>query len=116
MMALKLNNIDKVSALMEECEDADLKKQMAVILGRQRVTLETDDEVIDNLIWNTKLSDFYLYTARDLDSMAPKSPEDVYKTHLQDQRTHLTSEISSHQLNLASTFVNAFVNAGFECD
>eukprot|EP01063_Lacrimia_lanifica_P040760 TRINITY_DN9375_c1_g2_i1.p1 TRINITY_DN9375_c1_g2~~TRINITY_DN9375_c1_g2_i1.p1 ORF type:complete len:939 (+),score=438.32 TRINITY_DN9375_c1_g2_i1:69-2885(+) len=116
MMALKLNHMEKVESLMEECEDQDMKMQMACILARQRVTLETDDEVIDNLIWNTKLSDFFLYTARDLDSMAPKSPEDVYKTHLQDQRTHLTSDISSHQLNLASTFVNAFVNAGFECD
>eukprot|EP01060_Flectonema_neradi_P030768 TRINITY_DN4533_c0_g2_i2.p1 TRINITY_DN4533_c0_g2~~TRINITY_DN4533_c0_g2_i2.p1 ORF type:complete len:835 (+),score=183.39 TRINITY_DN4533_c0_g2_i2:42-2546(+) len=116
LLALKLNNMDKVEQLMEECEDMNTKKQLAIMLGRQRVILETGDETIDNLIWNTKLSEFYLYTARDLDSMAPKAPADVYKTHLQDQRTHLTSEISSHQLNLASTFVNAFVNAGFECD
>eukprot|EP01059_Diplonema_ambulator_P007811 TRINITY_DN17326_c0_g1_i1.p1 TRINITY_DN17326_c0_g1~~TRINITY_DN17326_c0_g1_i1.p1 ORF type:complete len:922 (+),score=358.27 TRINITY_DN17326_c0_g1_i1:51-2816(+) len=115
-IAMKLNSMGKIEKLMQECEDQTLKFQMACILARQRITLETGDETVDNLIWNTKLSEFYLYTARDLDSMAPKSPDEVYKTHLQDQRTHLTSEISSHQLNLASTFVNAFVNAGFECD
>eukprot|EP00755_Sulcionema_specki_P029389 Sspe_Gene.1912::Locus_637_Transcript_1_1_Confidence_1.000_Length_1955::g.1912::m.1912/K03028/PSMD2, RPN1; 26S proteasome regulatory subunit N1 len=115
-VAMKLNSMDKIKMLMDECEDMTTKKQMAIMLGRQRIILETDDDTINNLIWNTKLSEFYLYTARDLDSMNPKSPEDVYKTHLQDQRTHLSGNISSHQLNLASTFVNAFVNAGFECD
>eukprot|EP01064_Diplonema_japonicum_P035304 TRINITY_DN760_c6_g1_i1.p1 TRINITY_DN760_c6_g1~~TRINITY_DN760_c6_g1_i1.p1 ORF type:complete len:928 (+),score=314.48 TRINITY_DN760_c6_g1_i1:60-2843(+) len=116
LIAMRLNSMEKIENLMEEVTDETTKKQLALMLARQRITLETGDDTIDNLIWNTKLSEFFLHTARDLDSMAPKSPDEVYKTHLQDQRTHLTSEISSHQLNLASTFVNAFVNAGFECD
>ena len=118
LVALKLNSMQRMTTLMDECEDHTLKKQMALQLARQRVILEPEpeEEDIKNLLWNTKLSEFYLYTAKDLDSLAPKSPEDVYKTHLQDQRTHLSTDISSHQLNLASTFVNAFVNAGFESD
>ncbi|KAJ9437534.1 26S proteasome non-ATPase regulatory subunit 2-like protein A [Diplonema papillatum] len=116
IVAMKLNSMQKIESLMSECEDYTVKKQMAVMLARQRITLETGDETIDNLIWNTKLSEFYLHCAKDLDSMAPKSPDEVYKVHLQDQRTHMSADISSQQLNLASTFVNAFVNAGFESD
>lgn len=35
---------------------------------------------------NTRLSDRYLTLARDLDVMEPKTPDDVYKTHLEDGR------------------------------
>ena len=41
---------------------------------------------MDEIIGNGKLSEFFLYTARDLNSMDPKTPEQIYKTHLQDAR------------------------------
>jgi len=118
---MKLNNQDKMKELFEACEDELVKKQMAAMMGRFRIVLDDEwhgeqDEQVNNLIWNSKLSEYYMYTARDLDSVAPKSPEDIYKTHLQDQRTHLSAPANSHQLNLASSFVNGFVNAGFQSD
>eukprot|EP01062_Namystynia_karyoxenos_P059410 TRINITY_DN50860_c0_g1_i1.p1 TRINITY_DN50860_c0_g1~~TRINITY_DN50860_c0_g1_i1.p1 ORF type:complete len:941 (+),score=453.74 TRINITY_DN50860_c0_g1_i1:95-2917(+) len=120
-MAIKLNDQEKMKKLFELCEDDFVKKQMAVMLGRLRIVLDDEwhgeqSDELNALIWNAKLSEYYLYAGRDLDSMEPKSPEDIYKTHLQDQRTHLSAGISSHQLNLASSFVNGFVNAGFESD
>ena len=40
----------------------------------------------------------------------PKKPEDIYKTHLENRKA--AGQIDSAKQNLASTFVNAFVNAG----
>ena len=58
---------------------------------------------------------------RDLDVLDPKTPEDIYKSHLGDSafsRGPSTSapHVDSARANLASTFVNAFVNAGFGND
>lgn len=68
--------------------------QMAVILGRQQVFIDVpqDDSAIKNpgdlaeLISNSKLSQYFLQLARELDIMEPKTPEDIYKTHLEPTR------------------------------
>ena len=53
--------------------------------------------------------------ARDLDLMAAKGPEDVYKTGSSgDDRVPVMQD--SARGNLDSTFVNAFLNAGFGID
>ncbi len=52
--------------------------------------------------------------ARDLDVYEAKTPEDIYKSHLTETRA--VKEVDSARANLASTFVNAFVNAGFGHD
>merc|ERR1719446_1497116 len=61
------------------------------------------------------MTEHYLELARDLDVMEPKTPEDVYKSHL-DKRSSAAASIDSARQNLASTFVNAFMNAGFGTD
>lgn len=52
--------------------------------------------------------------------MEPKSPDDVYKTWLEGlvlrPSYNLDVPVDSARHNLASTFVNAFVNAGFSRD
>ena len=53
---------------------------------------------------------------RDLDILDPKTPEDIYKSHLGDSAYSRGShaslpQVDSARANLASTFVNAFVNA-----
>lgn len=47
--------------------------------------------------------------------MEAKTPDDVYKTHLTEGRP-LSSSVDSASGNVASTYVNAFVNAGFGQD
>merc|ERR1719499_3040254 len=46
--------------------------------------------------------------------MAPKAPEDVYKEHLVEM--HSNTSAQSARRNLASTYVNAFVNCGYQDD
>ena len=63
-----------------------MKKQMCLLLARQRVNYEVEDdddeEELNELIGNEKLSEEFLKVAQDLDVMDPKTPEDIYKSHL----------------------------------
>jgi 26S proteasome regulatory subunit N1 len=63
-----------------------LKKQLAFMLARQKIYLECDDEEVQHCLTNAKLSEHFLALARELDVMAPKTPEDIYKTHLENSR------------------------------
>jgi hypothetical protein len=65
---------------------------------------------------NAKLSENYLALARDLDVMEAKTPEDIYKSHLVEGRAPSGAAQDSARQNLATTFVNAFVNAGYGHD
>lgn len=47
--------------------------------------------------------------------MAPKDPESIFKTHL-DERPVADANLDSAKQNLAKTYVNAFVNAGLSND
>ena len=48
--------------------------------------------------------------------MEPKVPEDIYKTHLEPNRPSVGANVDSARQNLASSFVNGFVNAAFGQD
>ncbi|GLU06370.1 hypothetical protein SLE2022_234100 [Rubroshorea leprosula] len=124
-IALFLDNQQHVRQVFESCEDALMKKQFCYILARHGVTLELDEEMVadDNereacqeILNNAKLSEGYLTLARDIEVMEPKSPEDIYKAHLLDGRVSAGASVDSARQNLAATFVNAFVNAGFGQD
>lgn len=113
--AMKLGDIEAVSAIYSAATGAE-RKQLALILGRHRLfAIEEDDDDLLNMIGNTQLSEHFLGLGRDLDVMEPKLPEDIYKTHLLDSRyaSNLASHVDSHKQNLASCFVNGLVNAGF---
>jgi len=62
---------------------------------------------------NTKRTGYFKLLAEDLDIKEPKLPEDIYKSHLADKQA---PKADSARQNLARTFVNAFVNAGFGTD
>ena len=121
-VALRMQDMERVTATMEACEDATLKNQMAFLLARHRVNYEAeDDDDLNELIGNNKLSENFLSLARDLDVMDAKTPEQIYKSHLSEtagftRRAAATKEVDSARGNLASTFVNCFVNAGYGKD
>lgn len=48
--------------------------------------------------------------------MEAKTPDDIYKAHLIDSRTPSSANVDSARQNLAATFVNGLVNAGFGTD
>ena len=124
-VALHTSNIDAIANLFSECDDTLMKKQMCLLLGRHRVNFEVEDddeEQYNPLIGNERLSEYFLKLAQDLDVMDPKTPEDIYKSHLAEtggfsrRRETGGTQVDSARANLASTFVNAFVNAGFGQD
>lgn len=57
---------------------------------------------------------FNTILAVDLEITEPKLPEDIYKSHLDAKQASVKAD--SARQNLAKTFVNAFVNAGFGSD
>jgi hypothetical protein len=126
-IALHLNRRETIEATFAACPDLLAKKQLCYLLARQGVPLDLEDgpcaveddgarEALREIISNSKLSEHYLTLARDLDVMEPKLPEDVYKSHLTEGRAPQGAAVDSARQNLASSFVNAFVNAGFGHD
>ena len=66
---------------------------------------------------NAHLNNNFLNLARELDIMDAKTPDDVYKSHLDNVRPVFGGgNVDSARQNLASSFVNGFVNAGFGHD
>merc|ERR1712240_205028 len=99
-----------------------VQKQLAFMLGRHQFYLELpeDREDFDDLteiMSNSHLNNHFLNLARELDIMEAKTPEDVYKTHLDNVRPAFGSgAVGSARQNLASSFVNGFINTGFGQD
>lgn len=125
-VALRMDKLQLVKEIFAACNDILEKEQLCYILARQGVMFELEDhlvvgyedkkDLLQEIIYNSKLSDGYLTLARDLDVMEPKTPEDIYKAHLIDGRASAGASVDSARQNLAATFVNAFVNAGFGQD
>jgi 26S proteasome regulatory subunit N1 len=124
-VALMMEDMTLIESLFKECDDTSVKKQMGYMLGRQRVNFdyEDEDEEVNEIISNTALSEQFLNLARELDVLEPKTPEDIYKSHLSETNSLMNrrsaggaAPVDSARQNLASTFVNAFVNAGFGQD
>lgn len=102
-------------------------------MGRHRSNYEFEEGTIDNidddlaeelngLVGNESLSETFANLGRELDVVDAKTPEDIYKSHLADtagsflRRSSNNAPVDSARANLSSTFVNAFVNAGFGSD
>ncbi|KAJ6822051.1 putative 26S proteasome non-ATPase regulatory subunit 2-like protein A [Iris pallida] len=118
-------DVEHIKRVFKDTQDVLLKKQFSYMLARHGLVVELDHEmvadddereVLQDIINNVKLSEGYLTLARDIEVMEPKSPEDIYKVHLLDGRASASSSLDSARQNLAATFVNAFVNAGFGQD
>lgn len=90
-----------------------VKKQMAFQASRQRTNIDLLDEEINGILSNNYVSKFYLELGKDLDVLDPKHPDDICKLSPEERGGNL---VESAKLNMASTFVNAFVNAGMQRD
>ena len=95
-LAIKLRDNDLIKAGMDSCTDRydtlfygfnllkrALKKQLAFLLARSLITFETEDEELLEILSNSKLHLHFQELARDLDILEPKTPEDIYKRHLE---------------------------------
>ncbi|KAI5301466.1 proteasome regulatory particle base subunit [Ascosphaera pollenicola] len=119
VIAIRLNDIDLIRSDLKGTDDKSLKCQMAFLIARQNISLPEEedlDEDVASCMNNTELHTYFKTLARELHILDPKMPEDIYKTHLETTRVPFSSNVDSAKQNLASSFVNAFVNAGFGSD
>lgn len=113
VLSLRLNSPALVAEVFESCADPLAQKQLALMLGRARVVVATEDETLAGIMRNSCLGDRFRALLAELEIAEPKTPEDVYKSHLQESLRVLTT---SAKTNLAAVFVNGFVNAGSSVD
>ena len=108
-----------------------MKKQLAYFLARARIPLSwvhtpeghdvegegeaplQPDDILACL-GNVALTKHFKSFGKAVGVEEPRSIEDIYKSHLEQTRTNVNAD--SARNNLAATFVNAFVNAGFSND
>jgi len=120
--AIQLNDMDLIRDLINTCPSSLVKKQLAFMLGRQQIIWNVaevngeDPDELMNIMSNSHLTSNFLALARELDIMEAKLPEDIYKTYLENTNRGNYGQPDSSKQNLASAFVNGFVNAGFGQD
>ncbi|KAF2721587.1 26S proteasome regulatory complex, non-ATPase subcomplex, Rpn1 subunit [Polychaeton citri CBS 116435] len=120
-LAIRLNDMELIKSDFYAAPDDALKKQLAFIIARQRICLDlesedAEDAELQECLNNTYLTDHFKSLAKELNVLDPKIPEDIYKSHLESSRTAGMTNNDSARQNLASAFVNAFVNAGYGQD
>ncbi|KAI9787222.1 MAG: proteasome regulatory particle base subunit [Geoglossum umbratile] len=121
ILSIRLNNMELIQQDFNSTTDKSLKKQMAFLIARQQIWFElpVDDEEdaeIAECLNNTRLPDHFKSLAKELNILDPKTTEDIYKSHLESSRVAGLTNLDSARHNLASSFVNAFANAGFGSD
>src|SRR5271170_7225648 len=120
VIAIRLNDVELIRQDLDSTSDLALKKQLAFMIARQRISLDVPSETkeeqdLADCLNNTYLHAHFKTLAKELNILDPKMPEDIYKTHLENTRGGGTTADSAKH-NLASAFVNGFVNAGFGSD
>lgn len=120
VLAIRLNDLELIRQDLESTEDIAMKKQLAFLIARQRITFDVptdtpDEQAIADCLGNTQLPQHFKTLAKELNILDPKVPEDIYKSHLESGR-NTGPATDSAKGNLANAFVNAFVNAGFGQD
>ncbi|EEU40898.1 uncharacterized protein NECHADRAFT_66474 [Fusarium vanettenii 77-13-4] len=121
VLAIRLHDVELIKDDFQKAKDPALKKQLAFLIGRQRIALDypedtLDDQEIAECLSNSKLSSHFKSLGKELNILEPKSTEDIYKSHLESSRVAGMTNLDSARHNLAAAFVNAFVNAGFGND
>ncbi|KAJ6144530.1 hypothetical protein N7470_008425 [Penicillium chermesinum] len=121
VLAIRLNDIDLIKSDINATTDKSLKKQMAFLVARQQIWLDlseedAEDEALAEALNNASIPKHFKSLGKELNILDPKMPEDIYKTHLESSRGAGLTNLDSARHNLASAFVNAFVNAGFGND
>ncbi|KAK8052129.1 26S proteasome regulatory subunit rpn-1 [Apiospora rasikravindrae] len=123
VIAIRLNDLELIKADFESAPDPALQKQLAFLIGRQKIWLdvtkkgdESQQQDIEEALCNIKLAEYFKTLGKELNILEPKTTEDIYKSHLESSRVAGMTNLDSARHNLAAAFVNAFVNAGFGND
>ncbi|CAG8700181.1 1181_t:CDS:2, partial [Scutellospora calospora] len=84
-LAIRLGDHDLIREDFNAAGELDelLQKQIAFLLARQQISLPIEDEKIQEILNNTHLTTHFIALAKELDVLEPKTPEDIYKSHLE---------------------------------
>ncbi|KAF2031531.1 26S proteasome non-ATPase-like protein regulatory subunit 2 [Setomelanomma holmii] len=118
-LAIRLNDRDLIEEAFNSTKDKAIRRQMAFLIARQRIWFDVSDDEdpeLQECLNNTRLPDHFKALGKELNILDPKTPDDIYKTHLESSRTAGLTNTDSARHNLASAFVNAFVNTGYGND
>lgn len=111
-VSIRMNSPEMIKEDFDSCSDPSIKKQLAFMLARQRIPVDVASEELQSIFNNSILSKQFQNLAKELEILEPKVPEDIYKSHLQDS-LRVPVKMDTARQNLASVFVNAFVNTAF---
>lgn len=113
-IAIRLDDSEKILSLFETVsDDKPMKTQLSYILAEQRLkSPNPSDEDITAIIGNANLSKNFKHLVTNLNLLPPKVPEDVYKSHLENT-SFFKAKADASQQNLASAFVNGYLNLGY---
>ncbi|KAH7934918.1 hypothetical protein HPB52_001990 [Rhipicephalus sanguineus] len=122
-LAMQLNEQDAIQLIFMKCPDVDILKQMAFMLGRQQMFLKPNEAIanyedLSDIVSNSALNDHFMGLAREASSRQQSCSLDHYKYLLLFGRPSFGpgGSVDSARQNLASSFVNGFVNAAFGQD
>ncbi|MBW0555476.1 hypothetical protein O181_095191, partial [Austropuccinia psidii MF-1] len=120
MVNIKMGDKAGVKEDFEAASNPMMKLQLAHLLARHQLPYLsvdlTEDEELNDVLNNTKLTSHFKAFGENLKVTQPKTREDIYKSHLENIPPNMGVKVDSAKQNLAGTFVNAFVNAGFGND
>uniref|UniRef100_A0A3B4FXR5 26S proteasome non-ATPase regulatory subunit 2 n=1 Tax=Pundamilia nyererei TaxID=303518 RepID=A0A3B4FXR5_9CICH len=120
-LALMLNDVELVENIFTSCKDIVIQKQMAFMLGRHGMFLELNEDVEDyedltEIMSNVQLNSNFLALAREVGQEVIKKCILRFKKYIENWFGGSGSQVDSARMNLASSFVNGFVNAAFGQD
>jgi 26S proteasome regulatory subunit N1 len=114
-VAIKLKEKMYITSTLLACKNKSTKVQMAFILARSNYYVETTEiePEISDIMKNLKSSEIFRNLTRALDITAPKHPEEIFKSHLEDKKEGAGAQLESYKINMSTSLVSGFINAGF---
>lgn len=120
MVDIKMGDKDGVKEDFDAASNDTMKLQLAHLLARHQLPALsvglTENEELNDVLNNAKLTNHFKAFGENLNVTEPKTLEEIYKSHLENLPSSAHAKVDSAKQNLAGTFVNAFVNAGFGND
>lgn len=116
-----------MKALVDKSVDEMVIQQCCYVMSSAGVCFTELEDILSSeqyaIVGNTLTSQHFKYLLKELDVLAPKSPADVYKVHLEEgvsarrlgistSASTAASTVDNALENQAKTFVNALVNVG----
>jgi 26S proteasome regulatory subunit N1 len=106
--AARTGDPEAVQQVFNDAPDGVVKKQLALMAGSLQLNIVTDDEELQALCGNSRLSSWYLQLAKDLNVSEAKHPDEIVKSG----DTRLAGGMEDAKKNLSTSLISALTNAG----